>query len=179
MIVAPKLAWQELAAHCAGDVALLPSPALHGAAVGGCSVLFTALASAAYGGANFGSVLRATLAAVGGCVGATAAAVSWLPSLLSARVSQLPLEATHAQLARYASVASLPLAAGGLISLVPHAVLKTIAIAALGALAYRSGSIGARTFLGLVGASKARVASVTALCSTLPALLAALLSVLR
>jgi hypothetical protein len=171
MIVLPRSAWHELAA-ASGD-ARLPSPAAHGAAVGGCSALVTAFASAAHGGANFGSVLRATLAAVGGCVGATAVAVLLVPGLLSVS------EAAKPQLARYASVTSLPLAAGGLLSLLPHAVPKTIAIAALGALAYRSGSLGAQALLGLSGPSRARTAFVTALVSTLPALLAALLCAMR
>jgi hypothetical protein len=179
LIVAPKSAWQELArAHVldtieTGEDASLPNPALHGAAVGGCSALVTALATAAYGASNFGDVLRATLAAVSGCVGATAVAVLLVPFLVSAA------QTTQPQLARYATVTSLPLAAGGLVSLLPHAVPKTLAIAALGALAYRSGSLGAHTFLGLAGAQKARAASVTALVSTLPALLTALLCTIR
>jgi hypothetical protein len=171
MIALPKSAWHELAA--ASDDARLPSPAAHGAAVGGCSAIVTAFATAAHGGADFGSVLRATFAAVGGCVGATALAVLLVPGLLSVS------EAAKPRLARYASLTSLPLAAGGLLSLLPHAVPKTIAIAALGVLAYRSGSLGAQALLGLTGPSRARTAGVTALVSTLPALLAALLCARR
>jgi hypothetical protein len=54
-----------------------------------------------------------------------------------------------------------------------------IAIALLGALAYRSGSLGAHALLGLDGFSRARAACVTTLVSTLPALLAALLCAAR
>jgi hypothetical protein len=172
MIVTPKAVWHELAV--ASDGARLPNPAVHGAAVGGCSAFFTAFVTAAHGGADFGSVLRATLAAVGGCVGATAAAVVFVPGLLSVS------EAAKPQLARYASVTSLPLAAGGLVSLLPRTVPSTIiAIALLGVLAYRSGSLGAHALLGLDGLSRARAACVTALVSTLPALLAALLCAAR
>ena len=171
MIALPKSAWHELAS--ANDAVELPSPAAHGAAVGGCSALLAACASAAHSGANFGSVLRTTLAAVGGCVGATAAAVVLVPGLITVS------EAARPRLARYASVTSLPLAASGLVSLLPKTFPITIAIALLGAVAYRSGSLGAHALLGLSGSERARVASVTALVSTLPALLAALLCAVR
>jgi hypothetical protein len=156
-----------------GNDLRLPNPAVHGAALGGLSALLTAIATSAHQGADFGHVLRHTLAAVGGCVGATAAAVLLIPSLLNVSEAHKP------RFARYASVTSLPLAAGGLASLLPQALPSTIAIAALGVLAYRSGSLGARIFLNFSGIEKTRAAAVTALVSTLPGLLAAPLCAAR
>jgi hypothetical protein len=170
MIVAPTAAWQAVAA--APDERL-PNPAMHGAALGGLSALLTAIATSAHDGADFGQVLRHTLAAIGGCVGATAAAVLLIPALLNVSETLKP------RLARYASVTSLPLAAGGLASLVPQALASTFAIAVLGVLAYRSGSLGARIFLNLSGIERTRAAAVTALVSTLPGLLAAPLCAAR
>jgi hypothetical protein len=163
LIVAPTTAWQALAAH---DDLRLPSPALHGAAVGGLSALLTAVMASQREAADFSHVLRHTLAAISGGVGATAAAVLLVPSLFRVSMAQ------QQRFARYASLTSLPLAAGGLASLLPPSIPSTIAIAVLGVLAYRSGSLGARIFLGLEGAEKTRVAAVTALVSTLPGLLA-------
>jgi hypothetical protein len=170
LIVLPAPAWQELAAD---QAECLPSPALHGAAVAGLSALLTALVASLGSGATFGSVLRSTLAAIGGCTGATALAVLLVPLLFPWRSAQLG----ELRLQRYASVSSLPLAAAaGLCGLLPYAMLSCIAIALLGALAYRSGSLGARDFLGLRGPRRTCTAGMTALVSTSPALLAALIA---
>jgi hypothetical protein len=188
LIVAPATAWREIAA---GDAELrLPNPVLLPAAVGGLSVVLSAAASALRPEADFSSVVRMTLAAIGGWVGAGAAAVSLAPSLISADPalahstqsagaaddrSRALRPIDRSDLVRYASLTSLPLAAGGLFSLLPPRLPLNLAISAgLGLLAFRSGSLGARTLLGLRGPAQRRAAIVTALVSTLPALLAAL-----
>jgi hypothetical protein len=113
--------------------------------------------------ATFGWVLRTTLTAVGSSVGATALAVLLLPVLShAAQTSQL-------RVARYASAASLPLSASGLVVLQPSWSVSLIAIALLGVLAYRSGSLGADVLLRLTGADRTRTAALTSLVATLPA----------
>lgn len=177
LIVASKAAWQSLAAATEPDVLSvesgrrcavagglrLPSPALHGAAVGGVAALVAALGASLHGRADFALVLRHALAAIGAGVGATAAALLLVPTLLPTNYG--------AHFPRYASVTSLPLAAAGLASLLPQPTLSIIAIAALGLIAYRSGSLGARVFLNLQGSEITRAAAVTAVVSTLPGLL--------
>jgi hypothetical protein len=190
-IVAPAAAWREFAAEDRvarsfsaprGD-ADWPPPILHSAAVGGVSVLLSAVAIALRPGAHFSSVLHGSLAAISGWVGAGAAAVLLAPRLISSGtqasseggVGSGQIAAKQAQLARYASLSSLPLAAGGITSLLPPVLSLNLAIiAVLGLLAYRSGSLGARHLLGLSGPRQVRAATLTTLVSTLPALLAAL-----
>ena len=76
--------------------------------------------------------------------------------------------------ARYAAAASLPLAASGWMLTAPLSFVGAfIALALSCALAYRSGSLGAATFLALQGAAQKRVAAGTSLIATLPALLSA------
>jgi hypothetical protein len=170
LIVAPASAWHELIA--VPDEAL-PRPALHVAAVAGLIALATAILTAAHSGSDFGGVLRSTLAAIGGGVGAGALAVTFVPSLLTSE------ETEKKRLARYASLTALPLSTVGLVSLLPRSVPIPLAIAALSGIAYRSGSIGAHTFLGLTGPRMVRAARVTTLVSALPPLLAALLCASR
>jgi hypothetical protein len=159
--VASSRAWQQLAQ--ADDEARLPSPAFHGAALGGLCSLLVACVSAMRPQATFGWVLRTTLTAVGSSVGATALAVLLLPVLShAAQTSQL-------RVARYASAASLPLSASGLVVLQPSWTVSLIAIALLGVLAYRSGSLGADVLLRLKGADRTRTAALTSLVATLPA----------
>ena len=161
LIVASRGAWQTLAL----EQDELPSPAVHPAAVGGVSALFAALVSSFHPGSDLAYVVRHTLAAISSCVGAAAAAVWLVPNLFSSTEAQRDL------LARYASVSSLPLAAGGIASVLPHVLLSMLAIAALGCIAYRSGSFGAAVFLNLEGDKGTRIAAATALISTLPGLL--------
>jgi hypothetical protein len=165
-LVAPRDAWRELAEPSVE--ARLPSPALHGAALAGlmsalgagvCACLPHALHT------HFSAIVRCTLAAVGGGVGATALAVNLVPRLLRAAPVERP------QLARYASAATLPLTAAGLAGLLPDLTASFCAISLLGLLAYRSGSIGAELHLGLLGSERTWAAALTSLVTTLPALL--------
>ena len=82
-------------------------------------------------------------------------------------------------MARYASAVSLPLAATGWIVALPTLTASYIALALFCALAYRSGSHGARAFLGLTGLENARIAALTSLVATLPSFLAVPLNAVR
>lgn len=159
--------------------ARLPSPALHGAALGGLSawsVAFAVFCRSVFelspavpraAAAEFSGAVRCTLAAISGCVGATVLAVWFVPMLLQrAQIDSL-------RAARFASVVSFPLAAGGLALCLPSLTASFTAIALLGVLAYRSGSHGAGVYLGLATREQTRAALLTALVATLPALLAA------
>jgi hypothetical protein len=88
-------------------------------------------------------------------------------------------QASRPRFARYASVASLPLSASGLVYLQSNLTVSFIAIALLGAVAYRSGSLGADVLLRLTGADRTRTAALTSLVATLPALLVASLCAAR
>lgn len=187
LLFASRPAWREL-----GDAeveARLPSPALHGAALGGLSAWSVALAvycrsvfelspaalraaelspaALRAAGGEFSGAVRCTLAAISGCAGATGLAVWFIPILLQ----RAQLDPTRA--ARFASVVSFPLAAGGLALCLPTLTASLTAIALLGVLAYRSGSHGAGVYLGLAKRERTRAALLTALVATLPALLAA------
>jgi len=80
---------------------------------------------------------------------------------------------SHAQAVRYASAASLPLAASGWIIALPTLTTTYLALALLCALAYRTGSLGARVFLERTGFDRTLIAALTCLVAALPSLLAA------
>ena len=166
LLFASSYAWRQLTD--AETRAFLPSPALHGAALGGLSALVAGAAVCLRPGIDFSGVVRATLAAIGCGVGAAALATAVVPLLLRR------VHADRALGARYASAASLPLAASGWIVALPSRSASFIALALCCALAYRSGSLGAATLLALRGAAQKRVAAWTSLVATLPALLSAL-----
>jgi hypothetical protein len=174
LLFASSDAWRQLADP--ETRAFLPSPALHGAALGGLSA---AIASAAvclrpdHPAIDFSGVVRVALAATGCGVGAAALATAVVPLLLR------KVQADPALGARYASAASLPLAASGWIVALPSKSASFIALALCCALAYRSGSLGAATLLALQGAKQRRLAAWTSLVATLPALLSAPLQVVR
>jgi hypothetical protein len=191
-LVAPQLAWRELAdveesarlpsaARLPDPARLefsarLPSPARMGASCAGVASALSAVVYAALPHAtptSFGAIARCTLAAVGGGVGATALAVCLVPRLLRAEPAVRP------QLARYASAASLPLTAAGLALSLPGLIASLCAIGLLGLLAYRSGSIGAEVLLGLSKPARIRTAGLTSLVTTLPALFVSLLCATR
>ena len=165
LLFASSDAWRQLTD--AEARALLPSPALHGAALGGLSALVASALVCLRPGMNFSGVVRATLAAIGCGVGAAALATAVVPLLLRRVLVDRALAA------RYAAAASLPLAASGWIIALPSTTVSYIAIALCCALAYRSGSLGAATLLALHGADQRRVAASTSLIATLPALLSA------
>jgi hypothetical protein len=173
-LVAPRDAWRELAEPSVQ--VRLPSPALHGAAIAGLMSALGAGFCACLPHAphtHFSAIVRCTLAAVGGGVGATALAVNLVPRILRAGPVDRP------RLARYASLASLPLTAAGLAGLLPGPIASFCAISLLGLLAYRSGSIGAELLLGLSGSKRSWAAGLTSLVTTLPALLVLLLCAAR
>jgi hypothetical protein len=139
---------------------------LHGAALGAVSAVLAALLWSLGSHTDFGSVVRCTVAALSGGIGATALTTAVIPRLLGTSVS--PIAAT-----RFASVASLPLAASGWVVALPTLTTAFIALALACALAYRSGSLGARVFLTKTGPETTRIAVATCLVATLPSLLAA------
>ena len=140
---------------------------LHGAALGGVITLLTSLATMLRSNPNFSDAVRATLAAMGCSVGASAFALAVVPAYLRGlHVAQVPA-------LQYASATALPLAVSGCSLLLPRLTTSLLAIALLGALAYLSGLRGAATFLALQGADKTRAAALASLAPTLPALLLA------
>jgi hypothetical protein len=151
----------------------LPAPALHAAAVGGISAIATLLGATLRTGSSVSSVIIATLIATAGYVGSAAAAVTFVPKLVEAP------ERFQALLPRFASAAVLPIVASGIINVVPLSIISVMAALAGAALTFRSGSLGARDFLGMEGAKRKRAATLTTLVSTLPALCAALLRAAR
>lgn len=170
LLFASSDAWRQLADP--ETRAFLPSPALHGAALGGLSAVIASAAVALRPGIDFSGVVRVALAATGCGVGAAALATAVVPLLLR-KVADPALGA------RYASTASLPLAASGWIVALPSKSASFIALALCCALAYRSGSLGAATLLALQGAKRKRLAAWTSMVATLPALLSAPLQVVR
>jgi hypothetical protein len=171
LLFASSDAWRQLADP--ETCAFLPSPALHGAALGGLSAVIASATVCLRPGIDFSGVVRVALAATGCGVGAAALATAVVPLLLR------KVHADPALGARYASTASLPLAASGWIVALPSKSASFIALALCCALAYRSGSLGAATLLALQGATRKRVAAWTSLVATLPALLSAPLHVVR
>jgi hypothetical protein len=171
LLTASSYAWRQLTD---ADVdARLPSPALHGAALGGVITLLTSLAASLRPSLNFSDAVRTALAAMGSSVGASALALAIVPACLRGlHVAQKPA-------LRYASATALPLAVSGGCVLLPHLATSLIAIAVLCALAYLSGLRGAATFLSLQGADQTRAATLASLAPTLPALLLAPLYAVR
>ena len=130
--------------------------------------------------------MRCIVAAASGGLGATALALVLIPALLHRRLSarqdlvaRVPNQLSPERLARYASAVSLPLAATGWIVALPTLTASYIALVLSCALAYRSGSHGARAFLGLTGLENARIAALTSLVATLPSFLAVPLNAVR
>lgn len=169
LLFASSDTWRQLSD--ADTDAHLPSPALHGAALGGVSAVLAAALWSLRPGLDFGSTVRCIVAAVSCGVGATALALAVVPALLSRQRSTSSL--CPARASRYASVVALPLSASGFVAALPSMTAAFIALALLSALAYRSGSLGARVFLDLHGFERARVATSTCLVATLPSLVAA------
>jgi hypothetical protein len=171
LLTASSYAWRQLT-----DVNVelrLPSPALHGAMLGGATALLTSLATLMRPNLNFSDAVRATLAAVGSSVGASVVALAIVPAgLRGLHVAQTPA-------LRYASATALPLAVSGCSVLFGQLTISLIAIALLCALAYLSGLRGAAMFLALQGAEKRRAATLASLAPTLPALLLAPLYAVR
>jgi hypothetical protein len=147
---------------------------------------------------DFGSAVRCTIAALSGSMGATALALFVIPAVMPALLNKLrgrqlsqlnhqgpvgltePTDSmTLGRAARYASTASLPLAASGWIVALPTLTASYIALALFSALAYRSGLLGARVLLGLSGFDKTLVATLTCVVATLPSLVAAPLHAVR
>jgi hypothetical protein len=172
LIVVPELAWPRLTAACDRGEAL-PSPIAHVASIGGMSAVATLLGSALRAGSTVGSVTIAVLAAIAGYVGSATLAVSLVPRLIEAP------EAFKHLVSRFASAAALPMVASGLVNVIPLSVISVMAVAVSSALTFRSGSLGARDFLGMEGARRKRAATVTTVVSTLPALIAALFRAAR
>lgn len=171
LLTASSYAWRQLTD---ADVnARLPSPVLHGAALGGVITVLTSLATIMRPNLSFSDAIRAALAAMGCSVGASALALAVVPAYLRGlQVAQVPA-------LRYASATALPLAVSGCSLLLPHLTISLTAIALLCALAYLSGLRGAATFLALQGADKTRAATLASLAPTLPALLLAPLYAMR
>jgi hypothetical protein len=173
LLTASSYAWRQLTEADVRMDARLPSPVLHGAALGGVITLLTSLATIVRSSLNFSDAVRATLAAMGCSVGASAVALAVVPAYLRGlNVAQMSAQ-------RYASATALPLAVSGCSLLLPRLTTSLIAIALLGALAYLSGLRGAATFLALQGADKKRAAALAGLAPTLPALLLAPLHAVR
>lgn len=171
LLTASSYAWRQLTDADAD--ARLPSPALHGAALGGVITLLTSCAAIMRPNLNFSDAVRAALAAMGSSVGASAFALSVVPACLRG------LHVAHKPALRYASATALPLAVSGGCVLLPQLTISLIAIALLCALAYLSGLRGAATFLSLHGSDRARAAASASLAATLPALLLAPLHAVR
>jgi hypothetical protein len=170
LCVAPGRAWRELAQL---QDERMPSLVWHAASLAAWTALVCALIAVGPLHADFSHLLRICLAAISGCLGATAACVCVIPKLrLAASLSQ-------PQLVRYASLCSLPLAASAPVWSFTKLTVSLFAIALFAVLAYRSGSLGARIFLGLDGPAATRIAVWASLVSTLPVLLAAPLSAAR
>jgi hypothetical protein len=167
LIVLPEIAWPRLTAAVDRGEGM-PAPALHAAAVGGLSAVSTLLGAAFRTGSTVSGVIVATLTAIAGYVGSAALCVSLAPKLVEAP------ERFQALLPRFASAASLPVVASGIVNVIPLSMISVMAALAGSALTYRSGSLGARDFLGMEGAKRNRAATMTTLVSTLPVLCAAL-----
>ncbi len=172
LIVVPELAWPRLTAACDRGEAL-PSPIAHAAALGGASAAATLIGATLRAGATVGTVTIAVLAAIAGYVGSAALAVTAVPRLIEAP------EAFQHLVSRFASAAALPVVASGVLNIIPLSVISVMAVAVSAALTFRSGSLGARDFLGMEGARRKRAATVTTVVATLPALLAALFRAAR
>lgn len=177
LLFASSDAWRELTD--ADPTAHLPDPALHGAALGGLSAAIATLASSLGPHNDFGNVVRCTIAALSGGVGATALTTAVVPRLLRPLGFATDEAVNPVRAARYASAASLPLAASGWITALPTLTAALTALALLAALAYRSGSVGARVLWDREGSGTMRLAIATSLVATLPSLLAAPLHAVR
>ncbi len=178
LVALPSRAWPRYAKVSARTEAA--DAVLRAAAVGGVAAIATCLGAAAHPRASVSFVVVPGLAAVAGYVGTAAIAGGFLPQLLARSVAAAteassPTLVPSDELSRFASAAVLPMLASGIAHAIPFAGFQVVA-ALLGAVAtYYSGSLGARALLGMEGASRKRVATLTALVSTPPALLAALL----
>jgi hypothetical protein len=172
LLIVPENAWPRLTAACdRGEP--LPAPAAHAAAMGGLSVLSTLVGASLRAGATVSSVTVTVLAAVAGYVGSAVLAVALVPKFVQAPVAYQHL------LPRFASAASLPVVASGICNIVPLSALSVMAVTLGAALTFRSGSLGARDFLGMEGAPRKHAATVTTVVSTLPAFCAALFRATR
>lgn len=173
LLTASSYAWRQLTDASLRMDAGLPSPVLHGAALGGVTTALTSLATIMRPNQSFSDAVHTTLAAMSCSVGASAFALVVVPAYLRGlHVAQMPA-------LRYASATALPLALSGCSLLLPRLAISLIAIALLGTLAYLSGLRGAATFLALQGADKTRAATLASLAPTLPALLLAPLHAAR
>ena len=166
-LTASSYAWRRLTHADLRMDAGLPSPVLHGAALGGVITLLTSFATLMRSNLSFSDAVRATLAATGCSVGASALALAVAPAYQRGlHMAQVPRQ-------RYASATTLPLAVSGRSLSLPRLTISLIARARLCALAYLSGLRGAATFLALQGADKTRAAALAGLAPTLPGLLLA------
>ncbi len=172
LIVIPELAWPRLTAACDRGEAL-PEPVLHAAAVGGVSVLSSMVGALLVPRTTVSGVIIATLIAIAGYVGSAGLAVYLVPRIVDAP------EQFSSLLPRFASAASLPIVASGIINFIPLSIISVMAALAGSALTFRSGSLGARDFLGMEGARRKRAATLTTMVSTLPTLCAALLRAVK
>ena len=167
LIAVPELAWPRLTAACdRGEP--LPSPILHASAVAGISVVATGLGMLLKAGVTVGSVTVALLAAVVGYVGSAVLAVTLAPKFIRTA------ESLEHLVPRYTSAVAIPVIATGLLNLVPLSVLALLGAVAGCLLTFRSGSIGARDFLGLEGKARQTTATVTAAFASTPILFATL-----
>jgi hypothetical protein len=171
LLIASSYAWRQLTD---ADVeSRLPSPALHGAALGGVSALLTGLATLMFPNASFSDSVRTALAATGSSVGASAVALAVVPASLRG------LHVDQTKALRFAAAAALPLAVSGCTLLLPSLKMSFLAIGLLSAIAYRTGSLGAVAYLALHGSERTRAAMLASLVPALPALLLAPLHAVR
>jgi len=151
----PEQAWPRFAAaHAQAEP--LPSPIRHVAGVALVSVLSTAIGwlfkshtTAA------GAVLQVLMALVGYVGGATLAVEA------SRRLVVAPSASSDA-VSRFASGAVLPVAASGMLNVIPFVPLNMVLALAGAAASAHSGWIGASAMLALEGASRKRAAAVPA-----------------
>lgn len=181
LVAQPSRAWPRYAEASAR----VPATTLvsRAATLAALASIAACVGAAAHPSASVSFVVVSGLAAVAGYVGTAAIAADLLPQLLARSVATASEASSSSpstlvpsdELTRFASAAVLPMLASGVANAIPLAGLQVTA-ALLGAVAtYYSGSLGARALLGMEGASRKRVATLTALVSTPPALLAALL----
>lgn len=168
LIAVPELAWPRLtAAEARGED--LPAPLNHAGVVAGASILVTLIGAALKVERSLGGVMLAFVLAVLGYAGSAVASVWLAPRLIRTHPG------TQALVPRYASACAIPAIASGAINIVPLDAVVMLGALFGAAASYRSGSLGARDFLGMEGASRRQTTLIIAALASTPIVLSALL----
>lgn len=168
LIAVPEYGWPRLSAACDRNEAL-PTPLSHAALLASVAVIATFAGSLLSPSRSFGATLLAMFVAALGYVGAAVSAVIFGSRRIhaSARLQQ--------HVARFASAASLPVLASGVINIIPLGLLGVLgALAGIG-MTYWSALVGARDLLGLEDKPRQQAALTVSIFAGAPTFVCALI----